>query len=73
MFELHEHPVPCDRGGENIHTHTDALQDILYTAWKFDDKPHQLYLAIARAARMFSKDDDTRDEIVRLMDKKAGV
>jgi hypothetical protein len=73
MFDLNETPSMADRGGENITSHTEALRDILYTAWKYDDKPHQLYLAVARVAQLFMKDGDTKQEIMRLMDEAAGL
>jgi hypothetical protein len=42
---------------------TEALQDILCRAYFYDDKPHQLFTAIARAA----KGHEDEEEIVRLM------
>lgn len=45
-----------------------ALRDVLYCAYKFDDKPHQLFYAVAKAAAMYESDADQRAEIVRLME-----
>src|SRR4051812_43758795 len=43
------------------------IADILFAAYRFDDKPHQLFSAIRRVALKFA-DPAERDEIVRLMD-----
>lgn len=44
------------------------LDELLYRAWKYDDKPHQLYSHIQVLALKYVQDEIVRDEIVRLMD-----
>lgn len=44
----------------------EALADIFFAARKHDDKPHQLYSAIAKAASVHA-DESLRAEISRLM------
>lgn len=70
MSGLLAHPQLNDRGAPYT-SHANALADILHCAWKYDDKPHQLYRAIAKAALTFAGGPSYRDEIVRLMDKAA--
>lgn len=48
---------------------TDIL-DLLARAYKYDDKPHQLYSYICVLAEKYVKDFDRRKEIIRLMDKE---
>lgn len=59
------------RLGEQLTEAQDAIGDILCKAYKFDDKPHQLFSAIRKVALRYA-DDAERDEIVRLMDIEYG-
>lgn len=45
----------------------DAVRSILGAAYKFDDKPHQLFSAIRKAAEEYAQEDE-KAEIIRLMD-----
>lgn len=46
----------------------DAIGDILYTAWKFDDKPHKLFSCIMRVAQQFAEPEEY-EEIAKLMSR----
>lgn len=46
-----------------------ALKAIFHAAYRFDDKPHQLFSTIRHAAILFEVESYYRDEIIRLMDK----
>lgn len=46
------------------------VKEILARAYKYDDKPHQLYSCIRAMALKFEDDSQKRDEIVRLMEKE---
>jgi hypothetical protein len=52
--------------------YTDELLNILAWAYQFDDKPHRLFSAISRAARVAGDaniiPEDEAEEIIRLMD-----
>lgn len=52
------------------YTAIDFIREILVRAYKYDDKPHQLYSCIRALAEKFEEDSETRDEIIRLMDKE---
>jgi len=45
------------------------IEDLLYCAFKFDDKPHLLFACIMRLARKYEPDKEDREEIIRLMDE----
>lgn len=47
------------------------LREILAAAWKYDDKPHQLFRAVRSAAMAVEENREVRDEIFRLMDDAA--
>lgn len=45
------------------------IQELLVRAYKFDDKPHQLFSFICSLARKYNADEPRfRDEVIRLMD-----
>ena len=48
--------------------YADAINDLLSCAYKFDDKPHQLYSCIRKIALQYTK-GSMQEEIVRLMDE----
>ncbi len=47
----------------------DALSDILEAAYRFNDKPHQLFSAIRHVALRYETDPDICKEVIRLMDR----
>ena len=47
----------------------DDIDDLLYCAFKYDEKPHMLFSCIRRIAEDHELDKKTRDEIIRLMDE----
>lgn len=49
-------------------TPMDAIGDLLVRAWKYDDKPHQLFSCIRAMAEQYQSDEQMRAEIVRLME-----
>lgn len=48
----------------------DFVREILARAYKYDDKPHQLYSCIIAMALKFEDNIKMRNEIIRLMEKE---
>lgn len=46
------------------------VAELLHRAWKYDDKPHQLYAHIMAMADRHEPDPEVRAEIRRLMDRQ---
>ena len=46
-----------------------AIDDLLYCAYKFDDKPHLLFSCVRKFAEQYEPSTEQRTEIVRLMDE----
>lgn len=45
-----------------------GVHELLARAWKYDDKPHQLFSQIRVLAEKYDHDPDSRKETIRLMD-----
>lgn len=60
--------VMCESAFKENKKALDALREILIRAYKYDDKPHQLYSSIAAAANTI--DHEEKEEIARLMHER---
>jgi len=50
----------------------EAIEELLYAAYLFDDKPYKLYWRIIDLANVYlEKDDPILEEIIRLMNSAA--
>ena len=45
------------------------INDLLYCAYKFDEKPHLLFSCIRRIAEEYEYDKPIRESIIRQMDE----